>query len=506
MKPRDDLFQLIRSLTPNEKRYFKVYAAQYKKGEKAKGKNNYIRLFDALDKQKVYDERKLKKRFEGEKWIRHLSAEKHHLYRMVLRSMRSYQAEKSIVIQLNEMMQDADFLKQKGLYDQCERQLARARKRATAYDAPLIAVEIIGRQMQMLVLRKERGVKGKMEELLADWKALMTLIARSEEVFVTYQQVLLDSRMRGVEGQKAVDVRLDAAIDDLPPEALSGSAVLYRFYLRAIGAQQTGGWAQAFQWRQEALDFWEAEPRLQQRYAHRYKTAMANFLATAAMAGQWAAMPPIIEKLRALPAADFDDSTEIFQNVYFYDLLLKLNSGDLDGAAALVPAIETGLQRHSAHINPTRLLSFFYNITVLYYFREEWKAALQWLMRILHHQRSDHRQDLQEFGRLLELVLHFELGNLDVLEYRIPATRRWLRDRGRDVRTDDVLIGLLQKGIAQGGSVAAEAWAEADVALTRIIGELEGKTLAGTLECRFWVRSKHVGRHLGDLLVENPFE
>ena len=51
MKATDDLFQLIKALTKNEKGYFKKYSAFHSIG----GKNKYLLLFDAIEKQKEYD-------------------------------------------------------------------------------------------------------------------------------------------------------------------------------------------------------------------------------------------------------------------------------------------------------------------------------------------------------------------------------------------------------------------------------------------------------------------
>ena len=50
MKPSDDLFELIKSLTKSEKRYFKIVT---NKKDNDSPKNNYLRLFDEIEKHKV---------------------------------------------------------------------------------------------------------------------------------------------------------------------------------------------------------------------------------------------------------------------------------------------------------------------------------------------------------------------------------------------------------------------------------------------------------------------
>ena len=46
MKKDGPLFELIKSLTKSEKRFIKIYASRYT----MKGKNNYLELFDIIDK------------------------------------------------------------------------------------------------------------------------------------------------------------------------------------------------------------------------------------------------------------------------------------------------------------------------------------------------------------------------------------------------------------------------------------------------------------------------
>ena len=51
-KASQQVHELISSLTPAEKRYFKLYADRHS----SKSKNNYSKLFDAKDAQQENDE------------------------------------------------------------------------------------------------------------------------------------------------------------------------------------------------------------------------------------------------------------------------------------------------------------------------------------------------------------------------------------------------------------------------------------------------------------------
>ena len=59
MRASDNLHALIKSLTQTEKRFFKLSASIHK------GERNYMKLFEAIDKQREYDEVALRKIFKN---------------------------------------------------------------------------------------------------------------------------------------------------------------------------------------------------------------------------------------------------------------------------------------------------------------------------------------------------------------------------------------------------------------------------------------------------------
>src|SRR5438105_4276010 len=112
----DDLFRLIHALSMQEKRHFKIFA---KSSYTRQGENNYIRLFDAVGKQKKYNEKKIKEKFHRETFIKHYASEKKYLYAMIQRSLRNYHSETNADVKIKELLIDAEVLFEKNLGDLC---------------------------------------------------------------------------------------------------------------------------------------------------------------------------------------------------------------------------------------------------------------------------------------------------------------------------------------------------------------------------------------------------
>src|SRR4051812_12516203 len=116
MKATDDLFLLIKSLTKNEKGYFKKYTSKHVVGDE----NKYISLFDRIDHSKQFNERELKKE------IPHLPSDKNYLYKLIIRSLNEFHHGSSIDHELREILNAVEILFAKALYPQCEKLLNKA--------------------------------------------------------------------------------------------------------------------------------------------------------------------------------------------------------------------------------------------------------------------------------------------------------------------------------------------------------------------------------------------
>src|ERR1035437_5020963 len=139
MRPSDHLFDLIRSLNPSEKRHFSLYAHRHIVGEE----NNYLKLFDAIDKQQEYDEVALKKKFSHEKFVQQIHVAKNYLYSLILKSLNEYHSADSSNIQLRELLNSAEILFGKGLYKQSSKILSKIKEKAYRYEKQISILEVI---------------------------------------------------------------------------------------------------------------------------------------------------------------------------------------------------------------------------------------------------------------------------------------------------------------------------------------------------------------------------
>lgn len=112
--PSTDLFILIKSLTPQEKKYFKQLSRVYSDDRE----NSYELLFDAIEAQEAYDEAEIKKKFKGYGFINQLSVAKNYLYDKILDALYNQHSEIDDMLQIERMIGRVEILMRRNLMKQ----------------------------------------------------------------------------------------------------------------------------------------------------------------------------------------------------------------------------------------------------------------------------------------------------------------------------------------------------------------------------------------------------
>ena len=184
MKPSTELFKLIKSLSKSEKRFFKL-SSSLQSGDK-----NYLKIFDFIEGQAKYDEEELKKAFKKETFIKHLPSEKNHLYKLILKSLRSYYSEQSVSSLLKQEIKNVEILYNKALYKECEKFVSRAKQVAREHEKFYYWYELISWEKKLLEEAYESGeFSTNLDALVAEEEEVIAKLRNLAEYQVIYSTI-----------------------------------------------------------------------------------------------------------------------------------------------------------------------------------------------------------------------------------------------------------------------------------------------------------------------------
>lgn len=110
------LYNVIKSMTMNEKRYFKLLCSRHVIGTE----NNYVTLYTVLHNMKIYDEAVFEKKLlEINYPIKFLSSELKYLKKIVFKSLNHFHADKTFNLKVKQQLLSIEILFYKGLYEEC---------------------------------------------------------------------------------------------------------------------------------------------------------------------------------------------------------------------------------------------------------------------------------------------------------------------------------------------------------------------------------------------------
>ncbi len=132
MRKQDYLLVLIKSLSPSEKRYFKVFCKTQSEGKK------YLNLFNLLEKQETYNAKLIAENLKITTAA--LANDKEYLQEVLLRNLRMFHENASIENKLQYDFMNANMLYKKGLVQYAESEAKKLLEKALKNEYYFIAL------------------------------------------------------------------------------------------------------------------------------------------------------------------------------------------------------------------------------------------------------------------------------------------------------------------------------------------------------------------------------
>ncbi len=414
--PSEDLFQLIKSLDRHEKRFFKMYASRRKE------ESQHARLFEAIDKQAQYDEKKLIHDLGEPDLEKTIKYAKRDLFKVILTTLEYYHEEDSVKNRLAKKLHQIRILMDKNLHGPASRILSEAKE---------VAVENELYPHIFEILSLESHLTRKKEEL-TEWSDLIRkgtdphfeLIDMYKE-YLRYEffelEVTHHLSTGEYQAQKKVHERLQKLLDEVMKNApkytqLKTTLEFNRlcFLLNAM----LRNWEVAFDFQKKFIELFEQQSDLIEQGAS-YLTHLYNFALTCVF------------------FKDVEEANIVWKkaNTFVEALPTKLNSRSvlerlLSIEIAMVAALSTScryeesIERslkvandpHFEYLGTPLKKSLLFTISASSFYSGKYKDALTWVNKLVHAPEfnAEIRRDIDLSAVILNLLIHYELGNYEL--------------------------------------------------------------------------------------------
>lgn len=502
---RDSVFDLVRSMNKAEKRNFKLYAARQRDGQDVK----FVKLFACLDGMECYDEEKILKRCPSLK-REQLPNMKAHLHKQLLISLRLLGTQHSPLLKLQEQIDFARILFDKGLYGQAEKTLGKAAVMAADLEQHAMSIRIaeLGRQVY------ECKVSGEMTHLssTANRRIIETcsqLETVNELSNLTVRLYSLHLQLGYARSQKDLDlleVYFKPKLDFYSGRSLSFTERFYYYQAKAWFHYIRHNFAYAYRYGRAWIDMFEEQPRMKEVMYDSYLQGYARFLEDSYLMRKYSLFVKALDDFEreSLTTGIINvNAMMISQQVLFTARINKcILEGSFKEGLWLARSADGYLKRYAKYISLYDRMMLDYKIALLYFGDGNYVKCMEHLADIIAVKDPQVRRDLQCYARMLNIVACYEAGIDTNLDYQIRSVFSFIIKMKDMTDMKRELFAFFRK---LNSTATLELKGEFQELYNRLkpyeAHPYERRTFY-YLDLTSWLESKITGRSFGDILRE----
>jgi len=501
--PSRKLFDLVKSLSGSEKRYFKLFVNKNGTDKHKK----YFLLFDAIDAQEVFDDDFLQQVvYQGETiQSRKYSELKAYLYDLILKSLQGYDENSSIDYKFKGMLQSVRVLYKRGHYSDCKDLLQKTKKLALKYENFTTILEILHWEKHIAYTLIDIAFWDKeLDRIDEEEKACLQQLQNFSEYRNIFFRIFTIIKKSALASRKETEITLQKLIDhpllknENAPQSHLAKVIYYRIY--AIYNYASADFDSFYKNSQYLLELMESKPFLLKEDISEYISVLSNYILSCTRSKKYKEWEQSLDKFLKIKPNTYDDKLKIHRQYYQGKLTLCFTTGDFEGGLEALELHLEEVKKFDAALFERSV--FYFSYFYVYFGVGDYDRALEYLNKWLNLPRTVERQTYQVYARILNLIIHYEMDNTILLESLMRSTYRFLRKVDQLRPTEKKILAFIK---ASTKVYSAKEKEQAFLDLKKEMGDLSESCKIGPFDLSVWLESK-INKEPFATIVKRRFE
>ena len=428
-KASNQLFLLIKSLSKQEKRYFKIFSNRH-----SSDNNNYYKLYQIISQQEEYDEEKVIEKLKDQQFVNRLSIAKTRLYDQLLKSLNAYHSSKTVDSELFFILQSIEVLYHKALYKAAWKKLQRGLKLAKKYEKYELTLQLY--KWEHKLLEKENYESLDSDNLDLMWNAESTVVDQikiynklwyiKSKIF----KILFYSGSRTRKNIAMVNLFLKKNIDSIDQSELSVRSKFLLHHIYSAYNYSVNELEKSYDHLKMNLQLMERFPWMFADNPYTQISLVSNMAFIGFKLRKNEDINPLLIKLKELKkaaeASDVNLHIRWFYSYYSIYLAVKSAHQSIKIDQFEINQIYKGLDKFEDNLPTFRRLDLQFALSVYYFKAGETRTALRGVHSILNELNSKLNPEMFFAARFFYLVLLLEMEKIDYLNVAWTSTKRSL--------------------------------------------------------------------------------
>lgn len=445
------LFELIKTLSKSEKRYFKKYASLHS----GKKDPQTVTLFDALEKPENFIETEFKKENSRQSFYKNLASEKQHLMKVLLQSLNEFHRNKDSRSTIRYHLDTFELLFEKRQYRLCDKHLTKAAHLSRRYENFHFFPELyraFGKLYQHSGELKKLELK--LEELKKELSFLTTRIGNELQLICTEYELFCASRRLGYPRNESSRAQYSAIYNTLNTISLSDQVLkeqlskllIDNFYLDTFPDKRP-----LMKVREEWVKRAENDPLFIEDNSMQYLVCLNNIANSYDELGMKALLEQTLQKIIDHPRKNLDEEVRTF--IYYYNLRMvqPITTGHFNECLIHFPEAEEGMKKLGRWLHPEYKLSFRYLFAYGNFGAERFQQALKWTNEIILNYPKETLEEYYNFSRIFILLIYYELGYEGLLTSEFRSATRYFNKKGKLYSLEKIILSFVRTALKPEG-------------------------------------------------------
>jgi hypothetical protein len=429
-KHQSELFDLIKTMTPSESRYFLLYAKRHFSKD-----THYLTLYLSLQKMSSYDEVALLRSLQNYDWIKHIAVIKNQLYYTILEALHQFDEYGSLVQEIKKGIHFCALLLKKGLFVQCKKLLVKYKAKAYAlekYESVLELIELEKKLINRAFIHEEDDAA--IHDIDEEEKRCLAQINLSAKYWKQSSLIYKQHYQKKIGmGQSNEVLHQLVQQEDFSnyERAKTTKAKLDFLQINALYSFTNKDTKQAFEYNKQFLLYLDAHQKMRMLFADRYFSVLNNYLIDSLILRKYDILKNGIVQIREIAKLpEFKHINNIDANVFRLSYTLELNYTvsqlRFEEGLTLLPSIEDGLAKYRSKIVKPSRVTMQYLMAYILFFNQQYARCLDCLDAILNDKDAMVIKDIYRDAKFMQLLCHFEFKHFALVDSLMISFQRFV--------------------------------------------------------------------------------
>lgn len=497
----EETYELIKSLSSTEKRYFKLYSG-FQQGDKS-----YLTLFEIIDKQVCYDEKKINKKFLERNKTKNFPAVKKYLFDQIIASIKSYGAYKDLDSEHTDMIETYKVLQFKGLHRQSGRLLKKIKQITLQDDAFIRHFYVLLLEYLREMFNADESGVDKVKQILEEKKHVFNIIQNYTLVGdpFSYQRLYLRKKLYcRTKKEKEELTRLMAPVlktteaDMMSRTALSLRNMGLGDYYMAIGNPE-----KAFKTSRTFLEL-----RKNAGYDKIDTTTISENLHHIALCincGIYEGFEDALSNFKILLNGISNHQKYMmgYERWYNYSFIYYNNTGQFTKALEFIENEKATMAKVENDFSIKAKITLWYFMAYNHFALKNYKAALKIIQAIMNSANEETEEF--HFAKLLLMFIHYDLKNYELLEYQLRSYQRLMNKTNRLYKCEKLIVDFIRKiNGADSRKIQEQKLEDLKKNVKNLFKTHYEKGLSHYFDIESWIESELSGKEFAEVVNEKP--